>query len=649
MTRLHLALLGQLSIQQNGGSLADFESQKSRALLCYLAVTGQTHSRAALAGLLWPEIPETNARMNLRKAVTVLRRSICEHVHVTRRSLAFNFDAPYWLDVNEFETAMAMSRELTPAAIEAMKKALDLYQDDFLAQFNVRDAPPFEEWVLSQRARLREMALDGLYCLAAYYYHRGELDLSLDYTRRLLALEPWREEAHRQQMLLLVKMGQRSQALMQYESCSLILAKELGITPSAETMALAAAIRAGDLGAGGGGGKTDRQESAPAYQPLSQSSPQPATPAPPVHNLPAQRTSFVGREIEIADIVQQLQDHTCRLLTLAGPGGIGKTRLAIQAAQRFVDNMTKDARFTDGLFFVPLDEISSVNALVPAIANALNFPFPDSLDLQEQLVNFLRPKNLLLLLDNFDYLMDGAELISEVLATAPGVKVLITSHQALHIQEEWFHPVPGMAFPQYTTGWSEEGALEDYGAVQLFVQGARRARPGFSLTEEASHVVRICQLVEGMPLCIELAAAWVRTLPCQAIAQGLEKSLDLLTTTWDNLPPRHHSLRAVFDHSWQILSAAEREVLQRLSVFQNGFQAEEALTVAGATLPELAHLIEKSLLQLTPTGGYRIPELLRQFCARRLEAAPEDKAETLARHTTYFLASPDRHDQQLFS
>jgi predicted ATPase/DNA-binding SARP family transcriptional activator len=622
VTRLHLALLGQLDIQKNGSSLADFESQKARALLCYLAVTGQKHSRAALAGLLWPEMPEANAHMNLRKTVAVLRRFVGEHVHVTRRSLAFNFDAPHWLDVSEFEAAMAISRELTPATVETMRKALALYQDDFLAQFNVRDAHPFEEWVLSQRAHLREMALDGLYRLAAYYYRLGVYDFSLNYTRRLLALEPWREEAHRQQMLLLAKMGQRSQALMQYESCRRILAKELGITPSTETIHLAAAIRAGDLDTGGGG-RIGREESAPAYQLLSQSLPQPVTTFSPVHSLPAQRTSFVGREAEISNIVQWLQDPACRLLTLAGPGGIGKTRLAIQVAQHFADNMTKAAEFTDGVFFVPLDTLSSVNSLVSAIAKVLNFPFYTSLDLKEQLVNFLHPKNLLLLLDNFEHLLDGAELISGLLATAPGVKALVTSRQALHIQEEWFHPVRGMAFPKDATEWSEEKALEEYGAVQLFVQSARRALPGFSLNEEAEHVVRICQLVEGMPLGIELAAAWVRVLPCQTIAQELEQSLDLLTATWQNLPPRHRSIRTVFDHSWQLLTTSEQNVLQKLSLFQDGFQAETANTVAGASLSELAYLIEKSLLQLTPTGSYRIPELLRQFCAGRLEAAIE--------------------------
>jgi DNA-binding SARP family transcriptional activator len=616
VSELRLALLGQLDIRQNGVPLVAFESQKAQALLCYLAVTGQKHSRAMLASLMWPDMPEANAHMNLRKAVTVLRQCVGEHIHVTRHWLAFNFDAPYWLDVHEFGSVVATARDLSPATVEAIEEALDLYRGDFLVEFHVRDALPFEEWVLGQRARLQEVALDGLHRLAAYYYRQGAFDPALAYNRRLLALEPWREEAHRQQMMLLAQMGKRGEALAQYESCRLVLAKELSIVPSAETKALAEAIRAGKLGTGGG-------EPAPSYHSLSLSLSHFVTPLP-AHNLPAQPTPFVGREAEISGIVRLLQDPSCRLLTLVGPGGIGKTRLAIQAAQHFIDTPLQEAGFADGVFFVPVDEVSSVEFLVLAIAKTFNLPFYSSLDSQEQLHDFLQQKNLLLLLDNFDYLPDGHELISEILAIAPGVKVLVTSREALHVQEEWFYPVRGMAFPS-TAGWLEKLALEDYSAVQLFVQSAQRARPGFSLDEEATYVVRICQLVEGMPLGIELAAAWLRALPCQTIAQELERGLDLLTTTWHNLPPRHRSMRAVFDRSWQFLSATERDVLKKLSLFRDGFRAEEA---AGVSLAELAGLIEKSFLQLTPTGHYRMHELLRQFCAEKPDVTLEDKAET---------------------
>ena len=632
MTGLHLALLGQLDIQKNGVPLADFESRKAQALLCYLAVTGQQHDRLFLAGLLWPEMPEASALSNLRKTVAVLHHYVDEHVHITRRSLAFDFAAPHRLDVREFERAVTRSRALTPDTVGAMKGALDLYRDEFLTAFYVHDALPFEEWVLAQRARLREMAVDGLHRLAVYYYRRGALDDALDYNQRLLALEPWREEAHRQQMFLLAQKGQRSEALIQYEKCRRVLARELGITPSAETEVLTRAIREQIRGAGGGGTPAGG-EPASRQHPLALSPLNPFVTGPP-HNLPPQRTPFVGREAEIGDIVRRLRGRACRLLTLVGPGGIGKTRLAVQAAQYLVDNTPQEAGFVDGVFLVALDEVSSVESLAPAIANVLNIPFHGPLDAKEQLRRFWQRKNLLLLLDNFEHLLvdghlpDGAGLISEILAAAPGVKVLVTSREALHVQEEWFYPVRGMAFPNDAGGWSEETAPEDYSAVQLFVQCAHRARPGFSLEVEAKHVMHICQLLEGMPLGIELAAGWLRSLPCRTIAQELEQGLDLLVSTWQNLPARHRSVRAVFDYSWQLLPAAERDVLKKLSAFRDGFGAEEAAGVAGASRAQLAGLIEKSLLQYTPPGRYRMHELLRRYCSERLSVAAEDRGET---------------------
>ncbi len=368
-------------------------------------------------------------------------------------------------------------------------------------------------------------------------------------------------------------------------------------------------------------------------------------------NLPSPGTPFIGREKELADITRRLKDPACRLLTLIGPGGIGKTRLALQAAQTLLDTPPAEAAFRHSIHFVPLAAVSSPSGVVSAIAEAAHFTFYSNAPPQQQLLDYLREKAMLLLLDNFEQLLTPAEreeagavdLLAEILAVAPTVKLLVTSREALNLQEAWFHPIAGLAFPTLSPNSSMETErtveeVEAYDAVRLFVQSARRARVGFSLAAEQKSVVRICQLVEGMPLGIELAAAWLKTLPCAHIAQEIERGLDFLATSMRNVPPRHRSMRAVFEHSWQLLTEAEQGVLVRLSIFRGGFRPEAAEHVAGATLPILAALVEKSLVQATPAGRYHLHELLRQFAEEKLQAAPPEQAQTQDRHSAYYAA-----------
>ncbi|MBI1877997.1 MAG: XRE family transcriptional regulator [Chloroflexi bacterium] len=328
------------------------------------------------------------------------------------------------------------------------------------------------------------------------------------------------------------------------------------------------------------------------------------------HHLPSPATPFIGREKELADITRRLKDPTCRLLALIGPGGIGKTRLAIRAAQHLVDAQPTELIFVHGIIFVPLTPVSSLGGLVAAIAEAANFTFYSNVPPQQQLLDYLREKEMLLVLDNFEQLLtppegedaSGVDLLAEILAVAPAVKLLVTSRETLNLQEAWFHPIAGLAFPELLPAPSAErtvAEVEAYDAVRLFVQSARRAQVGFSLAAEQKSVVRICRLVEGMPLGIELAAAWLKTLACDQIAHEIERSLDILSTRLQNMPERHRSMRAVFEHSWRLLVEAEQAVLQRLSVFRGGFQYQAAESVADASLMTLAALVEKSLLQVT--------------------------------------------------
>ena len=437
---------------------------------------------------------------------------------------------------------------------------------------------------------------------------------------------------------------QRSAALAQYKTCCQVLAAELGVEPEAETTALYERIRDGEIGRWGDG----------------EISPHSPTPH---HNLPTPLTPFVGRGEELAHLAERLASLNCRLLTLTGPGGCGKTRLALQAA-------ADDApAWPDGVWFIPLADVFSLEPLIQAIALALGLSLSGPEAPREQLLAYLREKELLLVLDGFEPLLQNAadaavDLLLAILHAAPAVKLLITSRQRLDVQGEWVFEVGGLAVPPSPpcppsvppnsggevgkrspvppsprVGRGELGGrgVESYSAVQLFLQGACRTQHTFALTPEtAPGVVQICQLVDGLPLGIELAATWVQRLRPHTIAAEIEKSLDFLRTDLRGVPRRHRSLRAVFEGSWALLSEEERGVFQKLAVFRGGFQREAAQRVAGATLTVIASLADKSLLRVSPSGRMDMHELLRQFAGEKLQQTPGQKEQLQERHCEYY-------------
>lgn len=343
-------------------------------------------------------------------------------------------------------------------------------------------------------------------------------------------------------------------------------------------------------------------------------------------NLPSQSTPFIGREQELADIAGLLNNLACRLLTLVGPGGIGKTRLALQAAGQ-------ETAYSDGIYFVALQPLTSSEFIIPTLANVINLQFYPGGDPRQQLLDYLCTKAILLIMDNCEHLLDGVGLISDVLAAAPSVKVLVTSRERLSLLEEWVFELQGLAVPPA----EDTSEIETYSAAQLFLQNAQRVNVGFKLTaSQQPAMAHICRMVGGMPLGIELAAAWVRALSCEQIAAELERSLDILETPARNVPPRHRNMRAAFEPTWQRLPEAEREVFKKLSVFRGGFTPEAGQAVAGASLRILSSLVDKSLLRANADGRYDLHELLRQYGEEQLNAVAEESQQIHDLHCAYY-------------
>jgi predicted ATPase/transcriptional regulator with XRE-family HTH domain len=364
----------------------------------------------------------------------------------------------------------------------------------------------------------------------------------------------------------------------------------------------------------------------------------------PKTNLPIFPTPLIGREGEVEQLSRLLCDSQCRLLTLVGPGGIGKTRLAIETASQM------RVFFADGVYFAPLASANSTRFIVPVIADSVGFAFHHAshADPKTQLFSFLKEKQALFITDNLEQLLTepGIEVLAELLAKAPQMKLLATSRESLGLQDEWIFEVQGLPIPENI--YAEENAQNT--SVELFMQRGRRSHVRFSAgPEDYPAIVRICHHMDGNPLGIELAAAWVRTLSCDEIAQEIERGMDFLSISARDLPARHRSMRAVFNHSWKLLPEEEKQVLARLSVFRGGFRHEAAEEIAGATLSMLSALVTKSLVRRSGKNRYDLHELVRQFAAENLSKNNDEQIATQNRHSKYYLTSFGRAEGRMHS
>jgi predicted ATPase/DNA-binding SARP family transcriptional activator len=649
MVRLALSLLGPFEVTLNGAPVSWSGGDATRALLAYLALhAGTDLRREVLAGLLWPDVPQAAALANLRQALHRLRASIGDSeadlacLHVTRQMITCRppaaeerpkgadpgSDPTFWLDVAAFRAALHAvaehahrPQERCASCMRRLEEATALYRGEFLAGFSY-PSDLYEGWMVVEREALHAQALEALALLADGYAARGQHENAIRAARRQIELEPWREVAHRQCMRALTASGRRGAALAQYEACRRALQEELGIEPEPKTTALYERIRSGSE-APATSGATDKPE-APGF-------------------LPVPPTPLIGRQAQISQAIDLLAGGV-RLLTLTGAGGTGKTRLALEIGARLRPD------YPHGVYFVPLAPLRNPAYVVPAIARVLGVRETEGQPLIESLEYTVRDRRLLLILDNYEHLLPAASVVSQLLAAAPTLQVLVTSRAPLHLYGEHEYGVPPMEVPAPRALPSLD-RLAQAEAVQLFVQRARAVRPGFALGEgNAEAVAETCARLDGLPLAIELAAARVKLLPPQAILSRLDERLHFLTGGPRDLPERQRTLRATIDWSYDLLDAAERTLFCRLSVFAGGctLQAIEAVMLEppspGPALNLVGSLVDQSLLavragdaaQAEGEPRFTMLETVRAYAAERLDESGEAPA-VRRRHAAFFL------------
>ncbi|MBN1247195.1 MAG: hypothetical protein JXC32_06020 [Anaerolineae bacterium] len=647
MDHLTIKLFGSFQVHHGGKPLTDFATVKTRALLAYLALEANTaHGRDKLADLLWPDSPADLARQSLRQTLSYLKRALrgFEDLTIDRNSVELALTEADVVDVTAFAGLIDACRRHRhrdllgcQSCIARLQSAAELVVGAFLADVYVKDSAPFEEWATLKREWTRRLATRTFGQLCEAYERRGNAAKALALAWRLCEMAPWDETAHRTLLRLLAADGQRNVALAHHREFSATLADELGVAPTEETQALVAQIRQGHV------------------PPLIR----------PRHNLPAAATPFVGRRAELQAIGDHLASPDCRLLTLTGPGGIGKTRLALRAAEAQL------GAYRDGLFWVSLNTCQSPEDVATAIGAAMAYAFDVRGEPEAQVRDYLRNKALLLILDNFEHVLEARSLISALLRYAPGTVLLATSRERLNLREEWVLELDGLPVAPADGSRDQDG--DD--AVRLFWTCAARAgytspagytnRAGhvpdalatgpspdavsdrMAAEEDAAAAIRICQLVDGVPLGIELAAASLPGAGVAAVAAQIAGSLDALSSRFHDMPARHRSLRASFDHSWALLGVAEQDAFSALSVFTGTFTTALAQAIAGATPEILQQLADKSLVQRGTDGHLSIHPVLRQYAAERLAQAPERASQLRDRHAGSYLALLADHAWEL--
>lgn len=593
---VRLSLLGRAQVWHLGGWL-ELPRDMRGGLLVYLALAPASVTRERLAFLFWPDEPERVARQNLRQLLRRVKRlAYAGALELSDQSVAWKVAS----DAQAFRARLAANEQAA---------ALELYRGPLLPDFAL-GADEFSAWLTLEREALAHMHLTAVMARASALAERG----APGEAARLVEPFIWQDdveaaESALQSYLRFALAAGDTGAERIYQRWKEHLRRELGAAPLPATVKLALA--------------------------LAEPRPKPAPLQGRLHALPRFTTPFVGRDLELAALLTTLTTSECCLLTLIGPGGIGKTRLAVEAARLAADS------FEHGSLFVALEAVTEVQLVPATIAAALELPLQGGEPPEQRLLAFLQDKELLLVLDNFEQLLPEGGLLARLIGSCSRLTLLVTSRERLHLSGECLFEVGGLSIPEH----AEDDALERFDAVQLFVRAVRRARPGFSLHEgNRREVLAICRQVEGTPLALELAASWLRALSSREVAEALRSDLDLLAQEMSDLPERQRSLRRLFEHSWGLLSPEQQGALARLSVFRGGFEREAAEAALGVATRTLLALYDKSLLKRQGRERFALHELVRQYAAEKLAEDPSVAAAAAEGHARVYCAFVAAHE-----
>ena len=573
---------------------------KSSAVLYYLAYQGDWVSRDELLYLFWPDTSDKQARSNLR---SLLSRSIGKLEYV---SIETENDTICWQvksDVARFKQALEA---------DDIEKVIDLYQGHLLEGYHCGDALAFEEWLELEREELLRLFKDKTASFASNLLMDQNYSKAAEVLKKVLDQDPFDEITFRQYLKAIFLSEGQSKAEKVFTDYQKALSKAFDAVPDEHTFGLMDELSTGTI-------------QSPIQGPAAIAV---KTKDKVLHNLPIKLTPFVGRKKERDDLAALLADPVVRLLSIVAPGGMGKTRLAIAVAEEHIGS------FADGVWFIPFETLEDPEALVFQLAEGIDYNFSGQEDPKKQLFNYLKEKELLLVTDNLEHLLEGVVFFSDLLEHSPATKILATSREVLDLRAEHVFELGGLGLDKTP---SEDTASNSSEAVKLFIQSAQQRDKSFELSEDNNDLVaKICERVAGMPLALELAASWLRVLSLEDIIEELEQSIDILEGQSRDRPDRQQSIRTIFDYSWSLLTKGEQAALAKLAVFQGGFDRKAAKEVTQVTVPILLGLANKSFIRKEQTGRYSQHPLMLQYCKEKFEQLEQNTALILE-HAKYFL------------